>query len=269
MTLFAITLRTITPVVIGRWLTLDAVLDGILEADGIEANERVLPILAWDGTSFHEGVSTQTLRDNGWVHAASALVPAGTDLDVADPESGSDASFTTTRPNIFERTWRRGATPAIDFTGSEMPFSAGRGAPADKFDIKRGDGASFMTTKRCLSPGKIRWLARGDGEAAAEILRGAMGIGGKIAAGMGRFDSDSIYVDDFSDREDAAALAGIFDIKGTRLWRPVPAAMLEGLNTPVKKRLSRQTCRSPYWDPNLAEPAFVPVASHYDGILSA
>jgi hypothetical protein len=261
MTVFSLALVAVTPVVVGRWLTLDAVLDGVLEADGLEAHERVVPLASWDGNDMHADVPTSEMAARGLVHVASALMPFGAVLPLDGDPNG--AVLASRRPRVREYGMKRGFRPVNDFPDPLMPFADGRGKPADRIDTKRGPAVSRVETVRCLAPGRMEWIAQGDPDRVVAILREAVGIGGKTRKGFGRFDPGSLVVRDLGDR--AHPLAGILAAKGDRLCRPVPAGMFpDGAGA---SRLSVQTCRSPYWDGSAAEAARVPLTRHHDGIF--
>lgn len=256
MSTFIVSLQTLTPVVIGQWLTLDAVLDGVLEIEGLEPHERILPLLSWDGTSKHEGLSTAEVRERSLIHLASAMRVGGKSITVDNV-----TRLDTTRPRVMNVSFRGGENPRF-FTDDVLPFLADSGRFTAKFEVKRNVSAHTLTPRRCLTPCRVEWLAQGDPDAVVDILGRAMGIGAKITSGMGRFDPDSLHVDVLTDASD---LSGVLDEGGEFVHRPVPQSMGAGN---ARSRLAMQTCRSPYWDRSLAESARIPLSRHHDGLLT-
>jgi len=259
MSTFIVSLQTTTPVVIGKWMTLDGILDGILEAEELPPKRRVVPLVSWDGVDKHVDLDTEAIQQRGLVHMASAMRVKGTTVKT-DPTG--ELYFETTRPFTTQITLRGGHSPVRDFHDERFPFVNGRGGEATKFETGRMESKAWTTSRLTLNPCRLEWLAQGDPEAVVDILCRADGIGAKRSSGMGRFDLHSVEIELL---EGVSDLAGVLDEDGDFVHRPVPLRMLpEG----PRGRAAMQTCRNPYWDRSGVEAAGVPLARHHDGLLT-
>lgn len=261
MTAFVLSLRTVTPVLLNRWLTLDAMLDGIQTQNGLASEDRVLPLLAYDGRSKRAGQTALDAAANNLVFCASAAIPGDATIrivDAVDQKASGRASIP--HPAISSITFRGGLRPNEAFKhDAEYPFATS----AKVFDVKRGITAGFLSTQRMILPGRFEWLAQGDPDAVCRILAETPGIGAKVNNGFGELDHASIRTTILNNAPD---LFGIVDEDGERLMRPAPADLLAS-STLSEFRHRIETCRPPYWDKRSQIHALVPKTT-FDALLT-
>ena len=261
MTAFILSLRTVTPVLLNRWLTLDAMLDGIQTQNGLAPEERVLPLLAFDGRQKRAGLTALDASSSNLVFCASAAIPGDATIRIVDPvDETKSGRASIPHPAISSVTFRGGLRPNEAFKHDvEYPFATA----AKVFDVKRGITAGFLSTQRMILPGRFEWLAQGDPDEVRRILAETPGIGAKVNNGFGQLDHASIRT---TAVEDAPDLFGIVDEEGERLMRPAPADLLAGRSlNEFRHRI--ETCRPPYWDKRGQVHALVP-KTIFDALLT-
>lgn len=263
MTAFILSVRTITPVLLNRWLTLDAMLDGIQTQNGISPEERVLPLLAFDGQSKRAGMTALDAAAGNLVFCASAAIPGDATIRIIDPDDEKvSGRASVPHPAISSITFRGGLRPNEAFKHDvEYPFATS----AKKFVITRGPAASFLSTQRMILPGRFEWLAQGDPDEVVKILAETPGIGAKVNNGFGQLDHEAIKV---TPVDDAPDLFGIVDEEGDRLMRPVPSDLVPDAASTLSEFHHRiETCRPPYWDKRGQVHALVPKTT-FDALLT-
>lgn len=269
MHIHILSLCTETPIVLGRWLTLDALLDGVLEREGVPPEERILPLVAKSPDKTASNITALDARTRGLVFCASAMIPQSHVVRTADTRGNSadgeedEGSFESDRPLVMNTVLVGGVRPQRDFEDDVFPYKT-RGA--QKFETVRGPGKTVMTTRPALMPGEVSWLFQGDPVAVREIADRIMWIGAKGSSGKGAVVQGSIDV--ISDEaDDFSSLAGIVSSYGDALLRPAPADMFEQLSA-LPSRRSVETCWPSYWDRSHAVDALVPSSIFYDGIVN-
>lgn len=251
---FVISVELLTATVIGRWLTLDALLDGILEFEGIPEEDRRLPLRAWDGEEWLDDLTSGEARDMGACFAASALI--------AEMGQGrGPGGLSLGQPDLRPISLIGGVRPVQEFLDASYPYEAsGR-----KHQVSRGPAGLVKSTRITLAPGRVNWMAQGDLQASLDILRRARGIGAKANIGFGQFDPASLA---FEVAEEASETFGMTDFDGEALMRPVPFSVSEKLGLGPGTRLSGETCWAPYWDRSRVVPAKIPVTPYLDGLIT-
>lgn len=253
MTGFVLSLRTTTPIVISRWLTLDAILDGIQIQNGVPDEERIIPIYAFDGRETRSGLTSSQVADGDMVFFASAAMPDDVSLQIAPKTAGHSGRAAVAHPALSSVTFRGGIRPHLAFTDridGTYPYQSIR-----KFDTTTGNTGGMMQTKRTILPSRIEWVAQGDPDAVLAILAETEGIGAKTSNGFGIIDHSTIRITPVTDHP---AMLGIVDEGGAKLVRPVPADLFPGA-IPFELFHHRiETVRPPYWDRRRETHALVP-----------
>lgn len=257
MDAFIASLQVETSIVLGRWLTLDALLDGVLEREGVPPDERFLPLrsLASPDDAGSVGLTATAARDRHEVFCASSMIPG--EIFVRTEEGNG---FKTFRPRLRTLDLVGGLRPNIDFPQEEFPFSA----KSKKFDVKRGATGMMKDTRVTLDPGVVNWLFRGDRDGVQDIMERVMWIGAKTSSGNGWIVPGSLTIEAV---EDAPALFGIVDFQDERLLRPVPAEAFPQFSERPSRR-SLESCWPPYWNKSMATDCFVPATVHHDGLVT-
>lgn len=270
MTAFSISVRTRTPVLLNRWLALDGVLDGMLEQQGVKAEERIVPLRAWDGSFFHIGLTARQVREAGMVFCASAAIPDDAIIEIDKPISETRrAAIAIPHPATEAVTFKGGVNARLEFEEINWPF-ASRGT---KFVTSRGVAKSILGNQRMIHPGRFEWLAQGDPQITAVIIERAGAIGAKTRNGYGEIIPGSIQ---FQILENPSPLFGIVEHTeeyGEALVRPTPVALFPSspsLNwrppfTRFRQRI--ETCTPPYWDRQAQIHAFAPM-TRFEGLLT-
>lgn len=257
---FVLTVSTVTPVILNRWLTLDAILDGVMEAGGVPAAERVLPLCSWDGSSVLPPMTAEAARAAGSVFLASAAI-VGDSLVEVTPRLSDDriGRAAVPQPAVSTVSFKGGINPVRQFTDGDFPFE-GR---ARQFRTASGPTSGVLRTYRTIQPGVFEWLFTGDPDGVLAIMSDAIGIGAKVRSGFGEIAPDGCAVEAVAG---APALMGVFDEGGRRLMRPIPRdlSVPSGAND---ARLKVETVRPPYWDRSGEVAALVPDTT-YDSLLT-
>jgi hypothetical protein len=256
MTAFIFSVRTRTPVLLNRWLTLDAILDGMQEQDGMEPDARTIPLLAYDGVSLHQGLTSKAVHERKMVFCGSAAIPSQAIIDVDERISETrSSSIAVEHPGVSSISFKGGVNPNLEFPEQDFPFGSGR-RTSMKFDIRRGPTGAVLRRQRMIHPGKFEWLAQGDPDKVAEIFIEAGAFGAKTRNGFGEIIPDSVH---FEELPDAPTLFGIVDETGERLMRPTPAALFTSEPPPFSGFHHRvESCCAPYWSEETKTHALVP-----------
>lgn len=255
---FTLELHTRTPVLLNRWLMLDAILDGMMEADRIPPDQRKLPLLAWDGKNFHENLTAEAVQSQGWVFCASATLPSSSIIEV-DHSPIKEVAPRAVVPATGTRSvaFRAGTNPMTDFNDGQYPFKQ-----MLKWDQKSGPTAGVLSYQRQLQPGRFRWHFQGNPEGILSILANAVGIGAKTRNGWGEINHDLTSVIPASTDHLLWGIVGYHE-EGNEpeLMRPAPMALFDESNLPFPAVACRrmETCAPPYWRKENAVPAFSPV----------
>lgn len=258
MTPFRLSVTVTTSLILNKWLTLDAILDGIQLACGVPEDERVVPLSAWDGKDLLGPMTAIGARDAGAVFCGSAAVLPPPLVDVLPGPAGKGAHrIAASQPGVSEISFRGGINPVRTFREGYFPFRTS-GA---KFDVTTGPSGMVLGTYRSVDPGVFHWYGVGDAGAVRSILDLADGIGAKSRNGFGAIDHATIA---FADVPAAPAALGVFAPDGS-LARPVPRDLLPHRDM-ADLRLRAETVRPPYWDKSGAVAALVP-ATTYDSLL--
>jgi len=269
-----VSLALSTPMVLGRWLTLDSLLDGLLEAAGVPEEKRFLPLRTVGGVSGEgaSGVGTSrrssvdaTLLDE--VFCASAMIAGEflvrTRSGKATGEEEKDAAgFRSFRPTLRSRTLIGGHRPLIDFHGEEnFPYAT----KAKIFQVSRTDTGSIMGHSTVLGTCTVSWMFQGDADKVYEIMKNIRWLGADTSSGNGWVVEGSLHIETID--EDLPDLFGIVDDTGKFLMRPVPTSVFpEFGELPVRRSI--ETCWAPYWKRHRGVEAFVPRTVYHDGLVT-
>lgn len=253
---FTLEINTQTPVLLNRWLMLDAILDGILEADGVPPDKRKLPLLAWDGSQFHDNTTASEVQGNGWVYCASAtLTPPGIINVERAGHEGIDPRALVQMAATRDIPFRGGINPTHEFVSGEYPFKG-----STLWRTNKGPTAGVMTFQRMVMPGRFRWHFQGNAEAVRDIISLAEGIGAKTRSGWGMIDHQRVNVIASDTTNPLWGITGAYrDDDEPQLLRPVPMDLFDPSQLPFPSYVKRmETCAPPYWRKEAVRPAYSP-----------
>lgn len=243
MQFFEVVIEPATPVLAGRWLCLDALLDAVFRIGDPFMDGAVLPLSAHDGRE---------------------LVPPGAEA-LARVTSGeavylaSAGRFERVMPftRSFIQSCRR------DFSGETLPVLSNAGNAMKKVETRQGDAAAILNRRILLAPCPVRWVGHGDPDIVRDLLSRLPGLGGKVNQGYGMISRITVTV-----REGGAPLDAVVDPESGLLLRPVPEAVADRLGVPAAGTRRRiETTAPPYFREDRTVIARSPVGVFLDGIL--
>lgn len=221
MSAFRITAYLDTPLALGTtYLTLDAVLFGILS----DLKEL--------GVSDADPIESIPLDQREGLFLASRAF-------FLDPVE-------TTETKIG------GIRPVKDMADATATIRPARGTKLAKVVTTRGDTKAHLSRYRSIACEGVYWLAEGDPEKAAALLRAAGSVGALRKDGHGQISHVEI-------EEDAGETA-LIDALG-EVTRPIPVEIATALGLNSRSNTTIDTWRPPYWDRAAQADCLVPPRS--------